>query len=88
MNMKNLMISISKEEENSNDEIDTTFNIDSNINYKIEEKNRIKDETYKLDSHFCNYKNPKLNKIIEPHLTDYIIHKIVVRIVKILNKRK
>ena len=36
----------------------------------------IKGEIYKLDSSFCNYKNPKLNEIIQPNLSDYLFHQI------------
>ena len=36
----------------------------------------IKGEIYKLDSPFCKYKNPKLNEIIQPNLSDYLFHQI------------
>ena len=47
--------------------MDENFDIDSDINYTIDEKSWIKDEIYKLDSPFCNYRNPKLNEIIQPN---------------------
>ena len=60
-------------EEISDEDLDENLDIDSGINY---EQSWIKGEIYKLDSPFCNYKNPKLNEIIQPNLSDYLFHQI------------
>ena len=51
-------------EEISDEDLDENLDIDSGINYNIDEQSCIKGEIYKLDSPFGNYKIPKLNEII------------------------
>ena len=63
-------------EEISDEDLDENLDIDSGINYNIDEQSCIKGEIYKLDSPFCNYKNAKLNEIIQPNLSDYLFHQI------------
>ena len=67
-------------EEISDEDLDENLDIDSGINYNIDEQSWIKGEIYKLDSPFCNYKNPKLNEIIQTNLSDYLFHQIEKRI--------
>ena len=66
----------SNNEETPDEDLDENLDIDSGINYNIDEQSWIKGEIYKLDSPFCNYKNPKLNEIIQPNLSDYLFHQI------------